>query len=119
MVAMRRRTLRPAASMSALKKYTSGLTASTVMLALSSLFADVSTEMLYPILPVFLTQQLGASASLVGVVEGVAQAAQNVVQGFAGWLSDRLQRRKAVAMTGYVLAAICKPLIGLSTSWTA
>ncbi|MBN9121490.1 MAG: MFS transporter [Planctomycetes bacterium] len=99
------------------KGYFAGLSRNTYLLALASLFADVSTEMLYPILPIFLTQNLGATATVVGAVDGVAQAVQNVVQGFSGWLSDRLRRRKGIALVGYVLAAVAKPLIGLSTGW--
>jgi MFS family permease len=81
------------------------------------LFSDVSTEMLYPVLPVFLTQTLKASGSIVGVVDGFAQATQNIVQGFSGTLSDKLQKRKSIALAGYLLAAIAKPLMGLSTVW--
>lgn len=103
--------------MTSLKRYFSGLSANTFLLAFASLFADVSTEMLYPVLPLFLTETLGASASIVGVVEGIALAVQNVVQGLSGWLSDRLQRRKPVAVIGYALAAVAKPLIGLATTW--
>jgi MFS family permease len=97
--------------------YFSGLTANTFLLALASLFADTSTEMLYPVLPMFLTQTLGASPTVIGLVEGLAQAIQNVVQGFSGWLSDRFRRRKPIAVAGYFLAALSKPLIGLATSW--
>src|SRR5579863_5904406 len=97
------------------KKPFAGLTRDTFLLATASLFTDVSNEMLYPVLPIFLTQTLGASTTIVGVIEGVAPAIQNVVQGFSGWLSDRLQRHKAVALPAYALAAIAKPLIGLST----
>jgi MFS family permease len=67
--------------------------------------------MLYPILPIFLTQVLHSSRSVVGVVEGIAEATQNVVQGFSGWLSDRLQKRKALALIGYFVSALGKPLI--------
>jgi len=88
-----------------------------VLLAFASFFSDVATEMLYPVLPVFLTQTLHASGSVVGLVEGVAQATQNIVQGFSGWLSDKLQRRKPIALVGYFLAALAKPLMGLSTAW--
>jgi len=95
-----------------------GLTRDTGLLALSSLFADISTEMLYPILPVFLTQTLGAGGSAVGLIEGFAQATQNIAQGFSGSLSDRLRRRKPIALAGYALAAISKPLIGVSTTWS-
>ncbi len=94
-----------------------GLTRNTFLLALASLFGDISSEMLYPVLPIFLTQTLKASGSVLGLVEGIAQAAQNIVQGFSGWLSDRLQRRKPVALVGYLLAAVAKPLIGLASSW--
>ncbi len=94
-----------------------GLTRNTFLLALASLFADIATEMLYPVLPVFLTQTLGASGSVVGLIEGVAQAVQNIVQGFSGWLSDRIGRRKPVALAGYFFAALAKPLIGLAASW--
>ncbi|MGH7524670.1 MAG: MFS transporter [Gemmatimonadales bacterium] len=106
-------------STSGFRQYFSGLSRNTFLLAWSSLFADISTEMLYPILPIFLTQVLRASGSVVGLVDGVAQAAQNIVQGFSGALSDRLQRRKSIALAGYLLAAISKPLMGLSATWQA
>lgn len=102
---------------SAIKKYFAGLSRNTFLLAFTSLFADISTEMLYPVLPVFLTQTLKASGSIVGLVEGFAQATQNIVQGFSGALSDKLQKRKAIALAGYLVAAIAKPLMGLSTVW--
>jgi MFS family permease len=98
-------------------RYFAGLSRNTYLLACASLFADISTEMLYPLLPIFLTQTLKASGSVVGLVEGVAEATQNIVQGFSGWLSDKLQRRKPIAVAGYSLAAIAKPLMGLATAW--
>jgi MFS family permease len=64
-----------------------------------------------------LTQTLKASGSVVGLVDGFAQATQNIVQGFSGALSDKLQKRKAIALAGYLLAAVAKPLMGLSTIW--
>jgi MFS family permease len=98
-------------------RYFAGLSRNTFLLACASLFADISTEMLYPVLPVFLTQTLNASGSVVGLVEGFAQATQNIAQGFSGALSDKLQKRKSVALVGYFLAAISKPFMGLSTVW--
>jgi MFS family permease len=86
-------------------RYTAGISRNTVLLSFASLFADISSEMLYPILPIFLTQVLHASGSVVGVVEGIAEATQNVVQGFSGWLSDKLQKRKALALIGYFVSA--------------
>ena len=99
------------------KRYPAGLSRNTFLLALTSLFADISTEMLYPVLPVFLTQSLKASGSIVGLVEGFAQATQNIVQGFSGAVSDKLQKRKIIALAGYFVAAIAKPLMGFSTLW--
>jgi MFS family permease len=94
-----------------------GISRNTVLLAFSSLFADISTEMLYPVLPIFLTQTLQANGSVVGIVEGIAQATQNIVQGFSGWLSDRLQKRKSLALIGYFVSALGKPLMGIASTW--
>lgn len=99
------------------KKYLAGLSTNTYLLALTSLFADISTEMLYPVLPVYLTQTLKAGGSAVGIIEGIATATQNIVQGFSGWFADRIQAHKSVAIVGYILAAISKPLIGVSATW--
>lgn len=101
----------------AVTKYFSGLSRNTFLLALTSLFADISTEMLVPILPIFLTQTLKANGGVVGLVEGIAAATQNIVQGLAGSLSDKLQRRKPIALVGYLLSALGKPLMGLATAW--
>jgi len=102
-----------------MQRYFAGLSRNTFLLALSSLFADISTEMLYPVLPVFLTQVLHASGSIVGLVDGFAQATQNIVQGFSGTISDHLQRRKPVALVGYLMAAVAKPLMGMAPVWQA
>jgi MFS family permease len=99
------------------REYFTGLSRNTFLLALSSLFADISTEMIVPILPIFLTQTLKVSASVVGLVEGIAGATQNITQGLSGSLSDKLQKRKPIALVGYFLAAIGKPLMGLASIW--
>jgi MFS family permease len=94
-----------------------GLTRNTVFLALASLFCDVSTEMLYPLLPAYLTQVLGAGGSVVGLIEGVAEGVQNLFQGVSGTLADRMRRRKPLALAGYALYAVAKPLIGAAGAW--
>ena len=94
-----------------------GLTGATVLLALASLFSDTSTEMVYPLLPLFLTQTLGAGGAAVGLVEGVAEGIQNLFQGVSGSLADRTRRRKPIALAGFALSALAKPLIGLATAW--
>ena len=94
-----------------------GLSRNTVLLALASLFSDISTEMLFPILPIYLTQTLKAGGSVVGLIEGIATGLQNLIQGFSGSLSDRLQRRKPLALAGFAISALSKPLIGLAGAW--
>lgn len=100
-----------------IKKHFSGISKNTILLALSSLFSDISTEMLYPVLPIFLTQNLKAGGGIVGVVEGVAEATKNIIQCFSGSFSDRIRRRKPVALFGFVLSALAKPLIGMASAW--
>lgn len=90
---------------------------SLYLLALTSLFGDISTEMLYPVLPLFITRELGAPASVVGIIEGVAEATQNLAQGASGWLADRAGRNKPIALFGYALAALAKPTIALASAW--
>ncbi|KKR10546.1 MAG: Major facilitator superfamily [Candidatus Woesebacteria bacterium GW2011_GWA1_39_21] len=99
------------------RSYFSGLTKDSYYLALTSLFSDISYEILYPVLPIFLTQVLKGSGSIVGFIDGVAQASQNIIQGFSGTISDKLNKRKPVAIIGYSLSALSKPFIGLSTVW--
>lgn len=94
-----------------------GLSKTTFLLAFTSFFGDISTEMLYPILPIFLTQVLFAPAEIVGLVEGIAEAMQNIVQGFSGRLADKIQNNKIVALFGYGIAAVAKPFMGLAGSW--
>jgi MFS family permease len=94
-----------------------GISKDTILLAIASLFSDISSEMLYPVLPIFLTQTLRASGAAVGLVEGLASAAQNMIQGLSGWLSDKLGRRKPLALAGFVASALGKPLMGLATAW--
>ncbi len=98
-------------------RYFAGLTRNSFLLALSSLFSDISTEMVYPILPIFLTQTLKADGAIVGLVEGIATATQNVIQGFSGSLSDHLQRRKPIALVGSFLSAVAKPVMGVASVW--
>lgn len=85
-------------------------------LGMVSLFMDVSSEMIHALLPVFVVGTLGASTIWLGVIEGVAEATANVVKVFSGALSDRWGKRKSLALLGYGLAAITKPLFPLAGS---
>jgi MFS family permease len=81
-----------------------------------SLLTDVATEMAYPLLPIFLTTVLGASATALGAIEGVAESTASLLKLASGWLSDRLPGRKPLVVIGYGLASLVKPLVGLTRS---
>jgi len=84
------------------------------MLGFVSLFMDVSSEMIHSLLPVFMVTSLGATALMVGVVEGVAEATALIVKVFSGTISDWLGKRKGLTVLGYGLAAISKPVFALA-----
>lgn len=84
-----------------------------------SLFADISSEMVHALLPVFLVTVLGGSTLTVGIIEGVGEATASISKLFSGWLSDRFGKRKALTVIGYSLGALSKPLFAVAptTSW--
>ncbi len=86
------------------------------VLGFVSLLTDVSSEMIHGVLPMFLVTGLGASALTVGAIEGIAEATASVVKVFSGSLSDRLGRRKELAILGYGFSTLVKPLFALATS---
>src|SRR6516164_1564689 len=81
-----------------------------------SLLMDISSEMIHGLLPVFLTSVLGASTEMVGLIEGVGEATASMSKLFSGWVSDKLGKRKALALIGYGLGALSKPLFALAPS---
>jgi len=89
------------------------------MLGFVSLFMDVSSELIHSLLPVFMVSSLGASAFAVGVVEGIAESTALIVKVFSGAISDYLGKRKSLAVIGYGLGAVSKPLfaLALSVNW--
>jgi MFS family permease len=86
------------------------------MLGLVSLCMDTSSEMIHSLLPVLLVSVLGVGASIVGLIEGLAEATVALTKAFSGTLSDRLRRRKLLTVVGYALGAISKPLFPLASS---
>jgi MFS family permease len=86
------------------------------MLGLVSLFMDISSELIHSLLPVFMVTSLGASALIVGVVEGVAEATALIVKVFSGTISDYIGKRKGLTVLGYGLGALSKPLFALALS---
>jgi MFS family permease len=84
---------------------------------LISLSNDIASEMIYPLLPIFLSSVLHAGASTIGIIEGVAETTVSVLKYVSGSLSDRLGKRKPLLAAGYSISNILRPLIGLSTHW--
>ena len=87
-----------------------------IALSAVSFFTDVSSEMIYPLIPVFLATTLGASASAVGTVEGAAESTAALLKLVSGWISDRVKRRKPLVVAGYLLATVVRPLIWFAQS---
>ena len=85
-------------------------------LGLVSMFMDISSEMIHSLLPVFLVGTLGASVALVGLIEGTAEATASITKIFSGWLSDRLGKRTLLAVLGYGLGALSKPIFPLAVT---
>jgi MFS family permease len=88
-----------------------------VAIGLVSLLNDASSEIIYPLLPIFLTAGLGASAKAIGLIEGLAESISSLLKLFAGYLSDRLGKRKWLVVGGYALASLFRPFLGFANTW--
>ena len=88
-----------------------------ILLGLTSLFTDIASEMVYPLVPFFLTVRLGVSPALLGVIEGLAESAASLLTVFSGYLSDRLRNRKTLTIIGYACSALGKLLLALAAGW--
>jgi hypothetical protein len=88
-----------------------------LILGLVSLFTDISSEMAYPLLSLYLTTTLGATPAIVGIIEGIAESLASLLKTYSGYLSDRTQKRKPLALLGYGSATIGKLFLYSSTSW--
>ena len=95
----------------------SGITRNVFLLGLVSLFTDLGSQMVFPLIPLYLFGVLGAGASVVGICEGAAEATASLVKVFSGYWSDRIKKRKPFVLTGYSLSAITKPLFALARVW--
>ena len=94
-----------------------GLSRPVWLLGWVSFFTDMASETVYPLLPLFLTQVLGAGAMSLGVIEGAAEAANSALKILSGWLADRWRSQKKLVLLGYGIASAVRPLIGLATAW--
>jgi MFS family permease len=97
-----------------------GLSANVFVLGITSLFNDLSSEMVYPLIPTFITQFLGASPFFLGLLEGLGDSVASLLQIFVGWFSDRLGRRKGLVLGGYSVSALARGTLSIVvTPWQA
>lgn len=88
-----------------------------ILLGLVSFFADISTEMVYPLIPLYLTASFGATPLLIGIIEGFAESAASLLRVFSGYLSDKYPYKKFIAFVGYSCATFYKFILLIATSW--
>lgn len=96
-----------------------GITRNVIALGVVSLLTDLSTEMILPVLPLFVTSVLGGNASAVGLIEGVAESLSSLLRLASGWLSDRIGSRKPFLLFGYGVSSAAKAALALAASWPA
>jgi len=94
-----------------------GLSRPVWLLGWISFFTDSASEMIYPLLPLFLTRVLGAGAMSLGVIEGVAEGTASILKIVSGWLADRTGTPKRLVVAGYSLSSLARPLISFVTTW--
>ena len=88
-----------------------------VLLGLVSLFVDMSTEMVYPLVPLYLTAALGASPAIVGIIEGIAESIASLLKVFSGYIGDVYHNKKRLAFVGYSASVLYKMFLLLAASW--
>jgi len=94
-----------------------GLGKNVTIAGLVSFFMDVSSEMIYPLVPLFLSNILGVNKSVIGLIEGIAESTASLLKVFSGWFSDRIGNRKWLMAAGYGISTFSRPIVALATGW--
>jgi MFS family permease len=94
-----------------------GLNPNVFFLGIVSLLTDVSSEMIFTLVPLFLCNVLGAGATIVGLVGGLSEGTDSILRIFSGWFSDRIGKRKSLALLGYGFSTLAKPFMYLASNW--
>jgi MFS family permease len=94
-----------------------GFPRNVFVLGMVSLFMDVSSEMIYPLIPLYLSNVLHASKTSIGVIEGIAESTASILKVFSGWLSDKVGKRKALIFWGYGISVFSRPILATAGSW--
>ncbi len=88
-----------------------------ILLGITSLLTDVSTEMVYPLIPLYLSAKLGASPAIIGLIEGIAESLASLLKVFSGNISDRIRKRKPLAIFGYTFSSLGKLILYAANAW--
>lgn len=88
-----------------------------IFLGLISFFMDISSEMVYPIIPLYLTSAFGATPSLVGIIEGIAESTASLLKVFSGYITDKYKKKKPIAFIGYATGLLYKLALLFASSW--
>ena len=99
------------------RKLIFGLNPNIFFLGLISFLTDVSSEMIFTLIPLFLANVLRTAPVIIGFIEGVAESTASLLKVFSGWLSDKLGKRKSLAVIGYGLSTLAKPFMYIATTW--
>ena len=94
-----------------------GFNRNVTVAGLVSFFMDVSSEMIYPLVPLFLANVLGVNKSVIGLIEGIAESTASLLKVFSGWFSDRIGNRKWLMAAGYAISTFSRPFVALATGW--
>ena len=98
------------------KKYF-GFGRNVVVTGFVSFFMDFSSEMIYPLVPLFLSTTLGVNKSVIGLIEGIAESTASLLRVFSGWFSDRIGNRKWLMAAGYGISTLSRPIVALASGW--
>ena len=96
-----------------------GVTPNVFFMGLTSLLTDISSELIFTLVPLFLSDVLGVSSTIIGLVGGLSDSMDSLFRIFSGWLSDKIGKRKLLATLGYSISTVAKPLMLLANSWGA
>ena len=99
-------------------KKIAGLERNVFFTGLVSFFMDMGSEMIYPLVPIFLSSVLGINKSLIGLIEGIAESTASLLKVFSGWFSDRIKKRKILMIAGYGISTLSRPILAIATLWS-
>jgi MFS family permease len=109
----------PPASVEKSRKRILGFDTNVFFMGLTSFFTDISSELIFTLVPLFLSDVLGATSTIVGLVGGLSDSADSIFRIFSGWFSDKIGKRKALATMGYSISTVAKPFMLLANTWGA